>query len=190
MKIGYQGIEGSNSEKATFKFINVMKLDKESIDLVPLVTSYEVANKLKNNKIDYGVMAIKNSIGGIVKETNNVLNNSLKCINTIDIEIHHCLFKKKKIDINNIKKIASHEQAILQCKNNINKLFINKELEFIYIKDTALAAKLLDENELDDEIAIICSKDAGTKYDLDCIYENLEDGKSVTEFGLYINNTI
>ena len=119
-KIGYQGIEGSWSHEATFRFIKQMNL--KNVKMVPLINSYQVAKELIEGNIDYGVMAINNSIGGIVKETDDALKkNNFINVSSIDLPIHHCLFKKKNVSIDNINKIISHEQAIKQTKQNIKK---------------------------------------------------------------------
>ncbi|MBQ2639389.1 MAG: hypothetical protein IJF92_01300 [Bacilli bacterium] len=184
-KIGYQGIKYSNSYYATLEFINKEKLGE--IELIDLTTSKNVIDNLISKNIDYAVLAIKNSIVGEVKETKKVLNNSFKIISKIKIPIHHCLFRKKYVKNENIKYIASHEQAILQTKNNINKMFNN--IEYIYTKDTALSAKLLNENKLDKNSAVICPYQAGVKYNLHCIKKNIEDkSDNYTEFVLLSYN--
>ena len=66
-KIGYQGIEGSWAEEATRIFIK--KLGLKNTRAIPLINSRTVAKKLIDGDIDYGVMAVKNSIGGTVAET-------------------------------------------------------------------------------------------------------------------------
>ena len=71
MKIGYQGIQGSNSEKAAKEFIK--KNNLKNVELIPLVNSEQVVRSILEKKIEYGVMAIKNSIAGNVKETETVL---------------------------------------------------------------------------------------------------------------------
>ena len=67
IKIGYQGMEGSNSEEAAR--IIAEQLAFSEYELIPLITSKMVVDKLKMKEIDYGVMAIKNSLGGTVQET-------------------------------------------------------------------------------------------------------------------------
>ena len=77
-------------------FINNLSLS--NIKLIPLVNSYNVFDSLLNGKIDYGVVAVSNSIGGIVKETNDVLKNtSYTEVSSLELPICHCVFKKKNI---------------------------------------------------------------------------------------------
>lgn len=57
MLVGYQGMEGSNSENAA-KILS-KELNLSDIELVPLISSECVVNELCLNNINYGVMAIK-----------------------------------------------------------------------------------------------------------------------------------
>ena len=182
MKIGYQGIEGSNSEAVALDFAK--SLNDECI-LVPLINSKKVVDALESEEIDYGVMATYNVLGGNVLETEEALKGkNFKLIETIRIPIHHCVFKKKDVNLSNISVIASHEQAIKQTEEHIKSLFPNAKL--LEVDDTALAAKHLSENILDNNVAVICRKNAGELFDLDLIYENVEDDTTnYTDFGVY-----
>ncbi len=182
MKIGYQGIEGSNSEAVALEFAT--KLDCE-YSLIPLTNSNNVTSALQNNEIDYGVMATYNILGGVVKETEIALKGKdFKLIKTIKIPIHHCIFKKKNISTSKINVIASHEQALKQTIKSRKKLFPNSKP--LAVEDTALAAKYLSQNIFEDNIAVICRKNAGEMFNLELLYENIEDDSSnYTEFGIY-----
>ena len=57
MKIGYQGMKGSNSEEAAK--LMASKLGINVVEYVPLITSKAVIGELKRNRIDYGVVAVK-----------------------------------------------------------------------------------------------------------------------------------
>lgn len=187
MRIGYQGIEGSNSEAVAIEFANTLG---GNYSLIPLTNSNNVVLALDENKIDYGIMATFNILGGIVKETEIALKNKdFEIVKIVKIPIHHCIFKKRNVDISKINIIASHEQALKQTINNRKKLFPNSKA--INVEDTALAAKYLSENVFEDNVAIICRKNAGELFNLDLIYENIEDDISnYTEFGIYRKKSI
>lgn len=176
-------MEGSNSEEVAQKFVKKMKFN--DFKLVPLVTAENVARELENKNIDYGVFALENVLGGIVEETKIAMENrKFNLISTERINIHHCIFKKANTDLKSIVAVASHIQALKQTERNINKLFPNvKQIE---VEDTAIAAKYLAKGNLDSNVAVICKKDAGEKYGLELIYENIEDNKeNYTTFGIY-----
>lgn len=88
---------------------------------------------------------------------------------------------KPNVNVEQIEYIASHIQALSQTRINRNKLFPNwKEKE---TRDTALAARELNEDVLPNNYAVICRKNAGEYYGLRLVYENIEDDSSnETEF--------
>lgn len=184
MLVGYQGIKGSFSNQAANEFVDKMKI--EDAKLIPLIDSKTVVDYLIDGNIDYGILAIKNSTAGTVAETEKALSNqSVKCLAYLDLNVIHCLFKKKNINKEILNKVASHEQALAQTKNTREKYFAN--LEEITYADTALAAKDLANNILDETNAVICSKIAGELFDLDLIYEGLNDNlDNTTTFGIFI----
>ena len=183
MKIGFQGDWASNSEVAARQFVKSFVC--KEVEFVPLISSKNVVNALKNGEIDYGVMAIKNNIGGIVQETKAALSSDLNKIEEIRMQIHHYVFvKNKQIKIDDIKFIASHQQALKQSTTNLNKIFGN--INFVEIDDTALAAKYLANGTLSDEYAIVCGKQAGIMNGLHLLYAEVEDRNSITTFGLYV----
>lgn len=182
VKIGFQGDVGSNAEEATGRFIDEFKL--ENADQIPLITSKNVVSALIEQKIDYGVMATRNSIAGEVTETKEALNNDIEMLEETQIPIHHCVFTKSK-DVSKITSIASHIQALRQTRNTRKKIMPKaQEVECI---DTALAAKMLCNGEYPSNYAVICRKNAGERYGLNLFAENIEDDKSnKTTFGLFM----
>ena len=180
MKIGYQGDFFSNSEEAAH--LLVKKRGIQNAIFIPLISSQNVINALKNKEIDFGVMAIQNKIAGPVLETSLALTKEYEQIDTLALPIHHCLFKKTKTSAINV--VTSHIQALLQTKNYRKKFF--PYLQEIESEDTALAAKKLSTGEISDSHAIICRKNAGLFYGLFLIKENIEDDKkNETTFGLF-----
>ena len=183
MKIGYQGIEGSNSE-AVAKLMAV-KLKMKNVEYIPLISSKSVIGELKRGNIDYGVVAVKNTLGGTVKETFEAIKNEfLELVTTEILQIHHSLFKRKDVEMTNIKSIASHIQALKQTKENRKRLF--PDCEEVEMEDTALAAKYLADGTISEETAVLCRKETGIDYGLELIYENLEDNsENFTEFRMF-----
>ena len=150
-----------------------------------MVESKRVAESLKLRKIDYGVVAIKNSIAGPVKETYDAFNGEcFNIVQTIILPIHHCLFVKQKVAIDEINTVTSHIQALEQTKQTLKQKF--PKLLKIETNDTASAARQLSENIFPDNYAVICRKNAGEMYSLKLIAENIEDDKNnKTEFKIF-----
>lgn len=182
MKIGYQGMENSNSDSAARLFVERNeKLRCEDVEYIPLVSSKNVVESLLSGKIDYGVLAIKNNVAGEVEETKEALEGAkkIKIIDSLDMKIHHCVFALDKDT--KIEAVASHIQALIQTRKNIKRLFGN--VQEIEVEDTAIAAKYLREGKLSKNTAVICPKNAGQKYSLTILYENIEDNAdNVTTF--------
>ena len=181
IKIGYQGIKYSNSFFIAKQFVKENGI--KDYKFIPLTNSANVYNNLIEEKINYGIMAIYNTIGGEVIETKEVLkNNKLLMVHKYDRKIKHCLFKKSK-DIE-IICIASHIQALKQTKNVRTQIYPN--LKELIVEDTALAAQQLKEGILDEKIGIICTKEAGINNGLFLVCENFQDMKeNITTFGVF-----
>ncbi len=184
IKIGYQGIEGSNAQQAAKDLVE--KLGLRDVEYVPLVDSPHVIKSMKTGETDYGVCAVYNSAAGMVLETFFATNGvELLIKGETTMNIHHCLYKKNP-DINNedLKFVASHILAIKQCENHIRYNY--PQLKSIEVEDTGKAAKDLSEGIYGDEYAVLCRKNAGEMFGLTLIDENIEDYKdNRTHFCLF-----
>lgn len=180
IKIGYQGMEGSFSEKAVERFFDVNKINKP----IAKVTSKEVVLDLIDNKIQFGVVAGKNTLSGKVRETWKALEKypQIKIADKIELPVHQCLFIKKGVLLKEITTVASHMQALRQVEMTINKLIPNAR--FLKQIDTAVSAMLLSKGILPRDTAVVCSKEAGKNWGLKLVKENIEDEVSITEFWL------
>lgn len=182
--IGYQGIEGSNSEEAARLLAD--KLNLKDYLLLPLVSSLNVLTCVETNKTDYGLVAIRNNHGGTVKESLDALTNSpLLKLDSIIIPIHHFLYvKNDTIKAKDINYISSHPQAFMQCKNTLEADF--KSVELVPDEDTATAARKLGNGIFSNQTAVLCRKNAGEMNNLYLLQSNLEDNQdNKTEFELY-----
>lgn len=186
IKIGYQGMEGSNALAAAQEMCGQLAL--KDVIYIPLITSAGVTKALLNGEVQYGVMATRNVIAGEVEETKVVLMGlKYETIATCKLPIHHALFiKSDKILKEEIKEVASHIQALKQCKGYLKVHFKNS----IYtpLEDTAIGAKYLAEGKLQETTAVICRKEAGVQYGLYLLAEEIEDLKgNYTEFMMIEN---
>lgn len=179
VKIGFQGIEGSNSETASVNMSE--RLGWTEVELVPLVSSRAVVDALIKGEIDYGVMAVLNHVAGTVQETEAALKNLTYTTVAADcLPIHHCLFVKDSSVIK-LNTVASHIQALRQCRNNLQIEYPDAGLK--EVEDTAIAARYLSEGVLSPDTGVLCRRDAGERYGLYLLRENMEDSsKNATEF--------
>lgn len=185
IRIGFQGDKGSNAEEAAHLFGN--RLTGESwIEYVPLVTAEGVLTALQNDDISLGVVAVVNSLGGVVSETRHMLDHAsigdwqVASIDEHVLPIHHCLFNKT--EGLPVRFIASHEQALKQTKEWREENY--PEAGVVETIDTAYAARMLANGVFSNDVAVICRKDVGEQLGLNLVAENIEDGVSYTTFHL------
>ncbi len=173
--IGYQGVENSNNHMAAIYFAE--KHAWAHPELRPLVSGANVAAALRSGEIRYGVYAYRTLAGGLVQENVKAMEGlNLKRIDQCQILIHHSLFKKNgSIPDHKITAIASHPEALRQCRQTLKRLY--PDAECIPAKNTALAAQALAEGELPETAAVLCSRKAGTLLHLTLIRDNVEDLK-------------
>ena len=181
MKIAYQGIPGSNSEAASVLFAQNQGF--VAPEYLPAVHSRGVVDMLVRGEADYGVMATRNLIAGVVEESLEALKDFTYL--TVDAQwlpVHHCLFVKDETVIS-FDCIASHVQALDQCRGNLLRRYPGVRQQ--EVEDTALAARYLAEGKLSPSTAVLCRKNAGEAFGLHLAAERLEDDpRNMTEFVL------
>ena len=180
VKIGYMGIPLSNSEAATKGFVERMCIDAT---LIPLMSSENVINALESKKIDLGVVAFENTIAGYVEETLKAIKGRdwVEVVDELDLPIHHFVFVRDPSS--RIKVIASHIHALMQSSGSIKRLY--PDAKMLPVDDTAYAAEMLANGELDASHAVICKREAGEFHGLILAHEHVEDEKdNITTFRL------
>lgn len=163
LKIGCQGVSGSNQEEATKKLFEDKKINFYT-------TFSDVFEAVKNQEIDIGILPIQNSTAGSVSETYDLMRKYNFYISaTIVTPINHCLAVKKGTTFNEIEKVISHPQALNQCSEFLRINNFNTENYF----NTASAAKLTASS--DSKIAAICSPACAELYGLTILKNDIAD---------------
>lgn len=171
-KVGYMGIPGSFSEIAADRLLEQAGLT--DAELVPLVCAKNILEALQEGSISYGVLGVENSTAGPVTEFVTAFDGvQYKKLEEYILPIHHCLFKKKGVALQNLKEVASHPQALRQTDKT--RAYNFPALREKSIEDTAIGAEWLAKGELPETTAVICSINAGVSWNLDLIAENIED---------------
>ena len=147
-KIYFLGPEGSNTHFATQKFNSFTNLNYDLVSVHNILQGFSEYSS--ENKPSLLVLPLENSIEGTVRETidNLILqkNNELKIVAEITIAIEHCFVGNKNTDLNNVKTVISHPQAISQCIGTIYKCFGN-DVRIINSTSTSKAVKTLDSSD-------------------------------------------
>ena len=159
--VSFQGERGAYSEAAARSFFN------EKIQTVPQTTFAEVLESTSNDKTQYSVLPVENSLEGSVGESYDLLYlTSLNATGEIYHRIEHCLIGTGNID--EIDTVYSHPQALGQCRKFIEEHNMKK----IPAYDTAGSVKMIKELNKDN-CACIASKDAAEIYNMPIILDNI-----------------
>ena len=171
-KFSFQGVKGAYSELAG------KNLYPESLS-IPCKTFEEMFNVVRDGGAKVALVPIENSRAGRVADTQRLIPESkLKIIGEYFLEVNHCLLAIPGSNINEIKRVHSHEQAIAQCRKNIIK---NKK-DMVVAADTAGAAKMVSKMQSIEDAAI-ASRLAAETYNLDIIEKNFQDSEiNITRF--------
>ena len=171
-KVCYQGLPGSYSELAAGNIFP----DAESR---PVDTFEAVFLSISDGKTQAGVVPLENTTAGGVYEVYDLLLSYDLYINYSDIvKVEHCLASIKEAELQDIKEVYSHPQAIAQSAEFLKK-------HGIVAKDssnTAVAAKKVAELK-DRSKAAICSREAAERYELNILLEGINHNKeNATKF--------
>lgn len=172
--IGVSGARGSFSEEAAQTHIHKTGLKKAQIR--HLITVENVLAALETGEISLGIFPIENSNGGIVIEAVHAMAKHRFAIKKIfEIDVHHNLLVKKGVKADEVKTIASHDQALKQCR-----FYLKRKWPKIKIKeyaDTAKAAEDLSKGKLPKTTAVVASRAAAAVHKLDILEESIQDLK-------------
>ncbi len=170
-KIVYYGCEGAYSEMAAVKFFGK---DSRRFCANTFEDAFE-ALSLKN--ADYAVLPIENSSTGMISEVAELLiKYRYYIIGEVCVPIRHCLLGIKGAKIEDIKKIYSHEQAIMQCESFLKSL---KDVQCETYYSTAVSARTVAE-EKDKKKAAIASSVNAELYGLEILATDINNAKENT----------
>jgi prephenate dehydratase len=123
VKVGYLGPMGS------YSFLAAQKLVKDG-EYVEYDNFYLLMQSLKNNKTQYIVLPIENSVNGGVIQNIDLMqeNDEAFAFKSCNIKIDHRLVTLNGASMDKITAIYSHPQALGQCAKYLNKHFPNARL--------------------------------------------------------------
>ncbi len=174
MKIGVMGARGSFSEQAGELYAK--KNNLEQVEILPLISAENVLTALNNGEIDRAIFPIENSNGGIVIEAVYAMaKHSFEIEGMFELDVHHMLLVKPGMTAAHINTVASHDQALKQCRMYLKRVW--SECDIVPYADTAKAAEDLASGVLPDTTAVIAPRRAADLYGLEILEESIQDLK-------------
>ena len=163
MLIAYLGPE------ATFTHQAAMLKFGQSIDYLATPAIPDVFHTVAKGEADYGVIPIENSTGGSVLDSMDMFFDSdLKICAQIFLNITQNLISQSPLD--QIKRVYSKDQGILQCRNWLHAHMPKASLH--NCDSTTKAVQIASE---DPECAAIASSIAADLYKVPVVAENIQD---------------
>ena len=177
-RISFQGVDGAYSQLAVKDFFS-------GAETLPCKTFEIALNEAELGNVDYAMIPIENSAAGRVADIHRLIPKSNLHINFEHFQkVEHKLLIHPDSKIENIKNILSHEQALAQCSDKIQKL----DLNILIGADTAGSAKTISDEKILDTAAIASSL-AGKTYGLKVIDENFANSSNnITRFYVMSKN--
>lgn len=173
-KVVFYGERGAYTEQAMLEFFG------EEIDSYSVKTFKEVMEALKEGKADYGVLPIENSSTGGITDIFDLLIDYNSCIvGEHEIKVEQCLLGLPGAKLEEISKVYSHQQGLLQCATFLEQY---PGMEQVPYMSTAISAKKVME-EQDVHQAAIASRRAAKCYGLEILKENINyEATNTTRF--------
>ena len=173
-RVACQGVEGAYSTIACEKLF-------KSPDIMYLGNFEGVFKAVETGMCEYGILPIENSTAGSVRKVYDLmLSHNSYIVRGTRIKINHCLIAASGTELNQIKEIYSHEQALNQCSEFLRSL--GSDVKVVEVENTAIAASMVAQSGRSD-VAAISSHRCAELYGLKSIASNIQDnGNNHTRF--------
>ena len=140
MKVSYLGPDGSYSSLAA-------RALAPGAEFVPCRSFYEAVEMLKRGEVRYAVLPVENTLQGAVTQNLDLLyaNAELFAVKEYLLQIEHRLIAKEGVRLSDIKRVYSHQQAILQCGKFLSENLSGAQI--VYTESTAEGVSRLKSGE-------------------------------------------
>jgi chorismate mutase/prephenate dehydratase len=169
LRVVYQGVEGSNSHLAAQSRYAGRK---GGALLSGCDTFRAAAEAVRQGDADLALLPIENSTAGSINETYDLLaEGGLSITAEVVSRIEHCLLALPGADIEGLRQVLSHPQALRQCEAFLRTIpWAQPREEF----DTAGAARKVRELG-DPAIGAIASDSAARLFGLEVLRRGIQD---------------
>lgn len=163
-RVVFQGVEGAYSQAAMKAFFG------EQVNAFPVEQWRDAMQMISEGMADYAVLPIENSTAGFVSEMYDLLMKyDHYIVGEQIIRIDHKLLGVPGAKLSDIKRVYSHEQALMQCEEYLN---CHRNWKQTALENTARAAKKVAEDG-DITQAAIASAYAGESFGLQILEEGI-----------------
>lgn len=153
----------------TFSHMAALRVFGASADYHPLSSFTDIFAEVERGRIDYGVVPVESSMGGAVSDTlDRFITSDLKIVNEVMLHITQNLLSNALLD--EIKRVYSKDNALLQCRNWLRANL--PQVELIEVSSTAEAARRAASEP---GTGAIASRLAADTYALNILAERIED---------------
>ncbi len=164
MAVAFLGPRGTYTEVAALKHFG------RAVQVSPLESIDAVFREVEAGGCEYGVVPVENSTEGMVSHTLDMfLLSQLEICGEIILPIHHHLMGKGS-ELDNLRRIYSHQQSFAQCRRWLDEHL--PHVEKVALSSNGEAARRA---AMEPETAAIAGETAASAYGLELIAENVED---------------
>lgn len=178
-RIVFQGTEGAYSQAAMERYFG------REINSAHVQTFRDAMEAIEEGSADFAVLPIENSSAGAVSEVYDLLVEFENYIvGEVILPIHHTLAGLPGTDLNEIERVYSHPQALMQCAKFLDEY---RDWQQISVANTAVAAKKVLEDNVKTKAAI-CSAYAAEYYGLEILVDEINYNESNSTRFIVVTN--
>lgn len=153
----------------TFSHMAALRVFGVSADYHPLPSFDDIFTEVERGRVDYGVVPVESSMGGSVSGTlDRFISSDLKVINEVMLHITQNLLAN--CAMNEIRRVYSKDNALLQCRN-----WLRANLPGVELVETSSTAEAARRAAVEPGTAAIASRLAAETYQLGVLAERIED---------------
>lgn len=170
--VACQGVEGAYSQIAACRAFHVPGIRY-------FKTFEATCRAVADGACEFGVLPIENSTAGSVNAVYDLLAKyRFQIVRSVRVKIDHNLLAKPGTAIGDVREIWSHEQAVAQCSDFIDRLGARVHIA----TNTAAAAEAVAKSDRTD-VAALSSRSCADLYGLEVLGEDVQDsGNNYTRF--------
>ncbi|MDI9619248.1 MAG: prephenate dehydratase [Candidatus Nezhaarchaeota archaeon] len=170
IRVAFLGPSGSFSEEAARRFFSIGAF----VELKECMTVRDLFASVEKGEADHAVVPVENSLSGSIAETLDLLLEAdLKVCGEVKHRIELNLIAKPGLGIADVKAVASHPQALAQCRE-----FLRRELGDVKLIETASTSQAVKLSLEGEGVAAVGSRLAAEIYGGEIIFRSIEDCKN------------